>query len=83
MPRGDGSRRGTKARSGPSGPSIPEAQRHTRRYVLRLPEAPAAALDALCERLGCGTSQAVSTLLLVQAHGLTVEPPARKKKAPG
>jgi hypothetical protein len=74
MPRGDGTRRGKAARSGPSGPSIPEAQRHTRRYVLRLPEAPAAALDGLCERLGVGPSAAVSLLLLIDAQ---------KENAPG
>lgn len=67
MPRGDGTRRGKAARSGPSGPSIPEAQRHTRRVVVRLSEADHALWLDYLRRLGCGASEGLSWLVRAEA----------------
>lgn len=74
---GPGSRTGAAARSGPS---IPEANRGTRRTTLRLsPEAHALLAD-LCRRWDCGPAEAVTGLLKAEALDLAHNRAAHKAR---
>lgn len=59
-----GSRTGAQARSGPSGPSIPRAQRRQTKIEISLSPEAREALDARAERLGLHRSRVVESLIL-------------------
>lgn len=74
---GPGSRTGDNARSGPS---IPEANRGTRRTTLRLSPEAHALLTDLCRRWECGPSEAVTGLLKAEAIDLAHNRAAHKAR---
>lgn len=66
MPRGDGTRRGAAARSGPSGEPIPDAQRQRPPIRLTLSGEEHALLLSLAQLWECSRSEAVGRLLRQQ-----------------